>query len=276
MMTASIYVTNLIAVMLMMMTGWFFSVYRRNVTIVDSLWGLGFVLIAWITWLQADGYWGRKLLLAGLTTIWGVRLTLYLTWRNHGKGEDPRYAKWRRAGGDIFWLTSLFKVFLLQAIFLWVIALAVQAGQTRPAPAQLTVTDVIGALIWGVGFVFEAVGDAQLAKFKSKPENQGKVMDCGLWRYSRHPNYFGECLIWWGLFIIVMADSQLWWTVVSPMIVTVVLLKMTGIPLTEKLMVEKRPGYQHYIDHTPAFFPWIPKRPLQTVENRYEKTNTIG
>jgi steroid 5-alpha reductase family enzyme len=231
---------------------------------------MGFVLIAWMTWFQADGYGGRKLLLAGLTTLWGLRLTLYLTWRNHGKKEDPRYAMWRKNSGRKFWLTSLFKVFLLQALFLWVIALAVQAGQTRSGPAHYVLTDVIGALIWLVGFVFETVGDAQLAIFKSNAANRGKVMDRGLWRYTRHPNYFGECLIWWGLFIIAMADPQLWWTVLSPVIITVVLLKMTGIALTEKLLVEKRPEYIQYINTTPAFFPWIPKRTLQSMETHYE------
>ena len=269
-MNASIYGTNLLVVVLMMLVGWIISLYRRNVTIVDSLWGMGFVLIDWMTWFQTDGYGGRKLLLAGLTTLWGVRLAVYLTWRNHGKNEDPRYAKWRRDSGDKFWITSLFKVFLLQALFLWVIALAVQAGQTRSDPAYFVLTDVIGAFIWLVGFVFEALGDAQLARFKSDPANRGKVMDRGLWRYTRHPNYFGECLIWWGLFVIAMSDPQLWWTMASPVIVTVVLLKMTGIPLTEKLLVEKRPGYEHYIHTTPAFFPWIPKRRIQSVENHYE------
>lgn len=265
-MITSIYITNILVVGLMMLLGWIYSIYRRNVTIVDSLWGMGFILIAWMTWFQADGFEGRKLLLAGLTTLWGLRLTLYLTLRNHGKEEDPRYVRWRRESGRMFWLSSLFKVFLLQALFLWGIALVVQAGQTRSDPAFFVWTDIIGAFIWLVGFVFESVSDAQLASFKSNPANRGKVMARGLWRYTRHPNYFGECLIWWGLFVIAMADLHLWWTVVSPVIVTVVLLKMTGIPLTEKLLVEKRPGYDHYIHTTPAFFPWIPKRTKQTVE----------
>ena len=270
------YLINLLAVTFMMVIGWILSVHQRNVTIVDSLWGLGFVLIAWLTWFQVDGFGGRKFLLAGLTTIWGVRLSIYLTVRNHGKGEDPRYAKWRLTSGDNFWFTSLFKVFLLQALFLWVIALAIQAGQASAAPAHLTLTDGVGAIVWTIGFLFEAIGDAQLAKFKSNPDNRGKVMDNGLWRYTRHPNYFGECLIWWGLFIIAISDTQLWWTVVSPGVITTVLLKMTGIPLTEKLSIEKRAGYQHYSSTTPAFFPWFPKRRVDNLERHNEKINPVG
>lgn len=253
------YLTNLLAVTVLMFLGWLVSVHRKNVTIVDSLWGMGFVLIVWLTWFQVNGFWGRQLLLAGLTTLWGLRLTAYLTWRNFGKGEDPRYATWRRASGSRFRIISLFKVFLLQALFLWVIAIAVQAGQTSGHPAHLGPLDLIGALVWLAGFTFETVGDFQLAKFKADPSNRGKVMNRGLWRYTRHPNYFGESLVWWGLFIIALSDTRNWWTIVSPVIITLVLLKMTGIPLTEKILVEKRPGYRDYIRSTPSFFPWRPK-----------------
>ena len=255
-----IYLTNLLAVAALMVLGWIISLVRRNVTIVDALWGMGFVLIAWMTWFHSEGYWARNLLLAGLTTLWGVRLTVYLALRNHGKGEDPRYAKWRRASGRRFWLTSLFKVFLLQALVLWAIALSVQAGQTQAYPARFTVPDVIGTLVWLTGFAFESVGDWQLARFKADPSNKGRVMDRGLWQYTRHPNYFGECLVWWGMFLIALSNSGNAWTVVSPLIITAVLLKMTGIPLTEQLMVENRPGYRRYIQTTPAFFPWKAKR----------------
>lgn len=266
------YFYNLLAVTAMMVLGWLVSLYRRNVTIVDTLWGLGFVLIAWLTWFQIDGYTGRPLLLVILTTIWGARLAIYLAWRNHGKGEDPRYALWRRASGNGFWWTSLFKVFLLQALFLWVIALVIQAGQIGRTPSLWGLLDVIGTLVWLIGITFESAGDWQLARFKSDPANRGKVMDQGLWRYTRHPNYFGECLIWWGLFFITLSDPQNWWTIASPVIITLVLLKMTGIPLTEKLIVENRPGYREYIKNTPAFFP----RPKKHTEKYHENTDPIG
>lgn len=272
----TLYINNLLAVIAFMFSGWLFSLYKKNVTIVDSLWGMGFVLIGWLSFYQADGVGGRQLLLAGLATIWGVRLSLYLTWRNHGKGEDPRYAKWRQASGRQFSLISLFKVFLLQAVVLWVIALPLQAGQTFRHPAHLGFFDFAGTLVWLAGFIFETVGDAQLARFKSNPENKGKVMDRGLWRYTRHPNYFGECLIWWGVFIIVLADPGKWWTMVSPVMITLVLLKMTGIPLTEKVILEKRPGYGDYIRNTPAFFPWVPKNHRHTAEKPYETIDPTG
>jgi steroid 5-alpha reductase family enzyme len=270
MMIPDFYLYNLLAVVSVMVTGWLISLRTDNVTVVDSLWGMGFVLVAWLTLFQVDGVKERQWLLTGLTTLWGVRLTLYLTWRNHGKGEDPRYAAWREATGRRFRLTSLFKVFLLQALFLWVIALTVQAGQTGGQRVSLGVTDGIGAMIWLVGFVFESVGDWQMAKFKADPSNRGKVMRSGLWRYTRHPNYFGESLIWWGLFIIAISDPSNWWTVISPLVITIVLLKMTGIPLTEKLSAKKRPGYGDYIATTSAFFPWPPKRRMQPLEKYYE------
>ncbi|NNG01729.1 MAG: DUF1295 domain-containing protein [Desulfobacteraceae bacterium] len=263
----TIYIVNLAVVAALMILGWLVSLYRKNVTVVDSLWGLGFIFIAWSSWYQADDTYGRQILLVGLTILWGVRLMAYLTWRNHGKGEDPRYAKWRQSSGNRFWLTSLFKVFLLQALFLWVIALTIQAGQMSRQPSPLGLLDLIGTLVWLIGFIFESVGDWQLVRFKAGPENRNQVMDRGLWRYTRHPNYFGECLMWWGLYLITLSDPNHWWTVASPVVITVVLLKMTGIPLTEKLILEKRPGYREYIKNTPAFFPWVPKQREQYGES---------
>jgi steroid 5-alpha reductase family enzyme len=187
-------------------------------------------------------------------------LSAYLSWRNWGKGEDPRYGGWREKSGDRFWLVSLFKVFILQAVFLWVIALALQIGQLAKTPASLTWLDGIGLLVWVVGFVFESVADWQLAQFKSDPANKGCVMDRGLWAFSRHPNYFGEFLVWWGIFLITLSTPHSWWTIISPVIITAVLLKMTGIPLTEKALKEKRPEYSDYIQRTSAFVPWWPAK----------------
>ena len=251
---------NLLAVAAMMITGWLISLAYRNVTIVDSLWGLGFVLITWLTFGMSDGYENRKLLIALLVTLWGLRLSIYLSWRNWGKGEDPRYGGWREKSGDRFWFVSLFKVFILQALFLWVISVAVQIGQLAAIPDTLTWLDGLGTFLWATGFIFESTGDWQLARFKSDPANKGRVMDRGLWAFSRHPNYFGEFLVWWGIFLITLSTPDSWWTVISPVIITAVLLKMTGIPLTEKALVEKRPGYSDYIKRTSAFFPWRPAK----------------
>jgi steroid 5-alpha reductase family enzyme len=251
---------NLTAVILMMILGWFLSLILKNVTVVDSLWGLGFVLIAWLTFFLTDGFLGRRLLIALLVTVWGLRLSIYLSRRNWGKGEDPRYGSWREKSGKHFWIVSLFKVFLLQSLFLWAISLSLQYGAVSKTPAMITWLDLCGLSLWMVGFIFEAVGDWQLAAFKSNPANKGKVMDRGLWAYTRHPNYFGECLMWWGIFVMAFSTPNSWWTVLSPLIITAVLLKMTGIPLTEKTIVAHRPGYKEYIQRTPAFIPWFPKK----------------
>ena len=244
----------------MMMLGWLLSVRYQNVTIVDSLWGLGFVLIAWITYFSAGGFMDRSLLIAVLVSFWGLRLCAYLSIRNWGKGEDPRYGLWRKKSGDRFWIVSLFKVFLLQALFMWVISLVLQFGQLSSVPNRFTWLDVFGVGIWSIGFIFESIGDWQLSHFKADPANKGKVMDKGLWAYTRHPNYFGECLIWWGFFFITLSNPNNWWTVISPLIITIVLLKMTGIPLTEETIVKTRPGYEDYIRRTSAFIPRFPRK----------------
>jgi steroid 5-alpha reductase family enzyme len=250
---------NFAVVLTLMLTGWVVSLIYRNVTIVDSLWGLGFVLITWMTFFLSQGFFGRKLLIALLVSAWGLRLSLHLSRRNWGHGEDPRYAEWRKRSGERFWLVSLFKVFLLQAVFLWAIALSLQWGQLSSRPAALTLFDLAGASVWLIGFFFEAVADHQLARFKENPSNRGRVMDRGLWAYSRHPNYFGESLMWWGIFLITLSTAAGWWTVVSPVIITIVLLKMTGVTLMEKSIVHTRPGYRAYIEKTNAFLPWFPK-----------------
>ena len=251
---------NLAAVAVMMINGWVVSLVYKNVTIVDSLWGIGFVLIAWLTFFNSDGYWARKVLIALMVTTWGLRLCTYLTWRNWGKGEDPRYGSWRKKSGDRFWLVSLFKVFILQALFLWVISLPLQMGLLARSPVSLTWIEICGLVVWTVGFIFESVSDWQLARFKADSANKGRVMDQGLWNFSRHPNYFGEFLVWWGFYLVALSTPNGWWTIVSPLIVTAVLLKMTGIPLTEGNLVKTRPGYREYIKRTNAFFPWFPRK----------------
>jgi steroid 5-alpha reductase family enzyme len=251
---------NFAAVVAMMIIGWLFSLRYRNVTIVDSLWGLGFVLIVWITFSLSEGFAGRKTLIAVLVTLWGMRLCLYLSKRNWGAAEDARYGEWRKKSGDRFWFVSLFKVFLLQAIFMWIIALTLQFGQLSTTPDHFVWLDALGVFIWVVGFLFEAVGDWQLARFKADPANKGRVMDQGLWAYTRHPNYFGEFLIWWGFFLITLSTPNSWWTIISPLIVAAVLLKMTGIPLTENTIAKTRPGYDDYIRRTSSFVPWFPRK----------------
>ena len=251
---------NLAALVALMTAGWLVSLPTRNVTVVDSLWGLGFVVVAWLSFAQADGAPARRWLIAVLTTLWGLRLCAYLSRRNWGKGEDRRYGTWRAASGERFWIVSLFKVFWLQALFLWVIALVVQLPQMAAQPARLTAWDWVGAAVWLAGFACESVADFQLHRFKADPGNRGKVMDRGLWRYSRHPNYFGESLVWWGMSAIALAVPGGALTLISPVLITLVLLKMTGVPLTERTTMETRPGYRDYIRRTSTFVPWPPKR----------------
>lgn len=259
---ASVALLNLFAVTTMMTIGWSFSVWKQNVNIVDSLWGMGFVLVAWITFFSGIGFGGRRLLILVLTGCWGLRLAAHLTWRNWGEAEDHRYGQWRRSASR-FWIVSLFKVFWLQALFLWIISMVLQAAQLSPQPARFTTLDIIGLLVWTVGFVFESVADWQLARFKADPANRGRVMDQGLWAWSRHPNYFGEFLVWWGFFLVALTTPGGWWTVISPIIVSLVLLKMTGLPLTEAALKERRPGYSDYIKRTSSFFPRPPKKEAQ-------------
>jgi steroid 5-alpha reductase family enzyme len=249
---------NLAVILGMMVCVWLLSLILQDAGIADIFWGLGFMLVAWVTFFLTDGYVFRRLLITVLVSLWGLRLAAHIALRNRGKGEDPRYQKWRAQYGKNFWWVSLFTVFGLQGMLLWIISLVVQAGQIAPEPAGLGWMDGAGLMIWAVGFVFEAVSDFQLYRFKADPDNRGKVMDRGLWAFSRHPNYFGEALVWWGIFFITLATPQGLWTVISPLTITFLLLKVSGVTLLEKTIVEKRPEYRAYIKRTSAFVPWFP------------------
>lgn len=255
----SLLALNLVAAVLFMGGVWLLSLPTKNASLADIFWGLGFVLIAWLSFALTGGYPGRKILLALLTSMWGLRLFLHIAWRNWGKGEDRRYQAWRAKRGESFWWMSFFTVFLVQAVLLWLISLSVQLGQISPTPARLTALDLLGVLVWLVGFCCEATADWQLARFKADPANRGKVMNKGLWAYSRHPNYFGETLIWWGLFLIVLATPYGWWALISPVVITFLLLRVSGVTLLEKDIVERRPAYREYLETTSAFIPWFPR-----------------
>jgi steroid 5-alpha reductase family enzyme len=256
----SIFTANLMAVMAMMFAVWILSLIKRDASIVDVFWGLGFVVVAWLTFLRADGYLGRKVLITVLTTLWGLRLALYILIRNWGHGEDRRYQAWRAQYGARFWWVSLFTVFGLQGVLLWAISLVLQVGQISVIPARLVMLDLLGVIMWAVGFLFEAVADWQLYRFKAEPENKGKVMKKGLWAYTRHPNYFGESLVWWGLFLITLATPGSGWVVISPLLISFLLLKVSGVTLLERTIVDSRPEYAEYIKSTSSFIPWFPRK----------------
>lgn len=236
---------------------WLLSLVKRDASIVDTFWGLGFVLIAWIACLVAEGFSGRKILITGLTTVWGLRLAAHIFWRGRGKGEDRRYQAWRARYGESFWWVSLFTVFGLQAVLLWVISLVLQVGQLSPTPERLGWLDWAGASLWAAGFAFEAISDGQLLRFKADSANRGKIMDRGLWAYSRHPNYFGEFCLWWGLWLVALAGGA-WWAAIGPVLLTFFLLRVSGVELTEKDIASRRPEYQAYIRRTSAFVPRPP------------------
>jgi steroid 5-alpha reductase family enzyme len=260
----SILLFNLGAVVVFMVLVWLISVVRRDASIVDVFWGLGFVLVTWLTFARADGYLGRRLLVSFLVTVWGLRLAIHIFFRNHGKGEDPRYAAMRERHGQRFWYVSLVTVFMLQAVLLWIVSLVAQAAQISATPAWFTWLDVAGTAVWGVGFFFEAVGDWELRDFLKNPANKGKVMDKGLWAYTRHPNYFGESLIWWGMFFIALSSPGTIWTIISPVVITFLVLKVSGVALTEKSMAEEHDDFDDYVQRTNAFIPWFPKKKGKT------------
>jgi steroid 5-alpha reductase family enzyme len=245
---------NAAVVCVAMILLWLISLRLKDASIVDIFWGLGFVLIAWVTFSSTAGG-PRATLLVALTTIWGLRLAAYLAWRNHGKGEDPRYAAMREHRGQAFWWISLFTVFGLQGVVMWLISLPVQVGQTLESP--MAVFNYAGIVIWGIGFLFESVGDYQLARFKSGHHAYGKVMDQGLWRYTRHPNYFGNALIWWGLYLVAVSPSTIW-LAVSPIVMTFLLLKVSGVALLERSLASRSEAYRDYVRRTSAFIPWPP------------------
>ena len=239
---------------------WLVSLAVRDASIVDIFWGIGFVVVAWATALVADGAAARRVVFVVLVSVWGLRLSGYLAWRNLGKGEDYRYQAMREKYAPRFWLISLWVVFGLQATLAWVVSLPVQGGQVPADPDGLALLDYLGITVWAIGLAFESIGDWQLARFKADPANQGAVMDRGLWRYTRHPNYFGDFLVWWGLYLVALATVDAWWTIVGPIVMSVLLIRVSGAALLERSLRKRRLGYEEYVARTSAFFPRPPGR----------------
>ena len=207
---------------------WILSVRLRDASIADVCWGLGFVLLAWLYCMLSPGSTPRSWLVVTLITLWGVRLSVHIFRRNHGKGEDPRYQAMRASHGPAFWWRSLFTVFWLQGAILWFVALPLLVAVRASQPAALTAVDGLGVLLFAVGLGFEVVGDYQLERFRAEPSNRGKVLDRGLWRYTRHPNYFGDATLWWGLYAMAAATPGGWLTVLSPALMTLLLMRVSG------------------------------------------------
>ncbi|MFK8014349.1 MAG: DUF1295 domain-containing protein [Gammaproteobacteria bacterium] len=246
--------TGLGAMCVVAVAVWLLSLIKRDVSIVDSIWSLFFALGAGVYALHA-GFGPRATLVLFLVCLWALRLFIYITWRNWGDEEDHRYQAMRKKRGKSFAWQSVYIVFLLQAAIAWVVSLPLLGAAHSTTPLGLL--DWMGTGIFAVGLYFEAVGDWQLARFKADPGNRGKVMDRGLWRYTRHPNYFGDFTVWWGLYVIALGAGA-WWALPGPVIMSFFLLKVSGVALLEKDIGERRPKYADYIERTNAFFPGPP------------------
>ena len=251
------YVRGLAVVAIAAFCLWLLSLYKRNVAIVDGAWSLMFMLQAFTYTLSQPAFGLASLgvrtsLVLVLVSVWALRLSIYITWRNWGLGEDRRYQAIRARNEPNFPLKSLYLVFLLQAVLAWIISLPLQGAVLSKKPPGLF--DLAGATLWLVGMVFEAGGDWQLARFKADPANNGRVMDRGFWRYTRHPNYFGDFCVWWGFYLIAVGAGA-WWSILGPILMSVLLMRVSGVTLLERDIGERRPQYAQYVRRTNAFFP---------------------
>lgn len=240
---------------------WLIALRLRDVSFVDAWWALGIAVIAWTTFLIARETGQRAVLMLALCTVWGLRLGLYLLWRWRRNGPDRRYqtmaGKAQSERGIGFGQWALTSVFALQAPLQYIVALPVQLGPL--GGDAIGPVAAVGAALALIGILFESIGDAQLARFKADPANAGAVMDKGLWRYTRHPNYFGDACTWWGLWLMAAESPFGWLTVAGPILLTVLLTRWSGVPTTEGRMRRKKPGFEDYVRRTPAFVPWFPR-----------------
>ena len=249
---------NVMVIGLLMLLLWAVSLQTRDASLVDRFWGFGFVLVVWVRFtLHSVNQEPQSLLTPVLVTLWGLRLSGYLTWRNWGQSEDFRYRAMRERHGKRFPWVSLLTVFVLQGAVMWVVTLPLQLRQDTPLEWNLRL--MAGVLLWVIGFGFESISDLQMARFKSRPENQGQVMDQGLWRFTRHPNYFGNALVWWGLTIVALTGIEQTWILISPVVMTLCLLYVSGVPMLESTLARRTAGYRDYIQRTSRFLPWPPR-----------------
>jgi len=231
---------------------------RQDNSIADAAWGAGFILVAWFTLFLNGSYTARQILACSLVLIWGTRLAIRITLRNRGKGEDARYRKWREEWGDSFVIRSYLQVFLLQALLLLFNITPVLFINTYDT-GTIGWLDAAAVLLWLTGFVCESVADWQLDRFVKDPANRGKIMDRGLWRYSRHPNYFGEVTMWWAIYVLALSVPWGWLAIIGPLTITYLILFVSGVPMTERFM-QDNPGFEEYKRRTSIFVPWFPRR----------------
>ncbi len=255
----SIWLPGLAAACGLLVLVWLASVARRDASMIDIFWGPGFAVVAWVYAALADGWGPRRFLVPVLVSLWGLRLGAHILWRSRGKDEDYRYQEMRTKQGPQFWWVSLFTVFLFQGLLLWLISVPLLLAIRSPLPATWTGYDYAALFLFVIGLLFESVGDLQLTRFRSDPGNRGKVLRTGLWRYTRHPNYFGDAVVWWSFFMLALGTPDSRWTIYSPLMMTFLLLKVSGVGLLEKKLNRTRPEYADYVARTNAFVPWFPR-----------------
>lgn len=256
-----ILLSNFVLLIVSMLCLWLVSIAIGDVSFIDSFWALGFVLVAVCSeyiFLPSGGGVSSKLLLA-VTSLWGLRLGLFLFLRWRRDGADPRYVRLLEKAPGNKHLHSLRNIFLLQGVMLWTVSLPVQLGMYADAGLAPGWISDAGLALAAIGFLFESIGDQQMATFRKDPANRGQVMNRGLWRYTRHPNYFGDTCVWWGLYLIALDAGAPWWTIVGPILLTWTLIKWSGAALLERRLKRSRPGYETYIAQTSSFIPWPPK-----------------
>lgn len=259
-MSGSLYILGLVSTLGLATLTWMISVLKRDVSIVDGVWALMLLTAATVYATGAEPYTGRTALILTLVALWAVRLSSHIIHRNWSEPEDWRYRDIRQKYEPNFALKSLGLIFWFQAGLAWIISMPLWPALSVPVDGGAW--DVLAVTVWTVGMIFEGVGDWQLSRFNADPANHDKLMDRGLWRYTRHPNYFGECLIWWGFFLFALPAGA-WWTVAGPLLLTYMLLKFSGVTLVEQTIVERRPAYRGYISRTNAFIPGPLKQPMQ-------------
>lgn len=239
---------------------WIISVFIKNASIVDLFWGLGFVVVNGVYFYLKEEFFTRDIIILILVSIWGLRLSGYLSWRNIGKGEDFRYQEFRRKYGvNRFWWISYFQTFILQGVLIMIVSLPLLGTNYSTNGNELIWLDYLAVIVYIIGLSFEAGGDIQLAKFKSNAANKGKVLNTGFWKYTRHPNYFGDSAVWWSFGLLSIAAGN-YWTFIGSVFMTLLIIKVSGVALLEKTLKTDKPQYAEYIKNTNSFFPWFPKK----------------
>jgi len=239
---------------------WIWSIIIKNVSIADIFWGVGFVVVNAFYIFSSGELNPRKILILVLVSAWGLRLAIHLAIRNIGKGEDFRYQEFRRKyGARRYWWFSYFQTFLLQGVLIMIVSLPLLGISMSNGSGNLNLLDYFGIFVWLIGFTFEAGGDFQLSCFKSDPKNKGKVLNTGFWRYTRHPNYFGDSAVWWAFALFSIAAGS-YWQIIGSVIMSILIIRVSGVALIEKTLIDSKPQYREYIQKTNSFLPWFPKK----------------